>query len=60
MNQEQEFKTIKFLVDNIKRGKTTNYETWIKNKYNCKVGDLKLEYFLENLFLENDRNVTRK
>ena len=52
-NTEHSFKVISFLVDNIKRGTTANYETWLKNKYNNKAGNVKVEYFLENLFLEN-------
>lgn len=55
--EENKFRTISFLVDTIKRGKTAYYETWLRNRYNNKSGDVKVEYFLENLFLEDDRKV---
>jgi poly(3-hydroxyalkanoate) synthetase len=48
---------VKFIVDSIKRGKTSNYEVWLRNARKTKVGDLKLEYFLENLYLENERQI---
>ena len=60
LSPSQHLRTISFLIDNIKRGKTANYETWIKNKYNNKVGDIRIQYFLENLFLENERKVMRQ
>lgn len=56
-NQENKFRTLSFLVDNIKRGKTAYYETWLRNRYNNKSGEVKIEYFLENLFLEDERKV---
>ena len=46
MHETKQFKTVSFLVDHVKRGKTTYFEAWIRNKHNKKMGDLKLEYFL--------------
>lgn len=46
LNGKNHFKTIQFLVDNIKRGKTATYDSWIRNKFNTKAGDFKCEYFL--------------
>jgi hypothetical protein len=40
-------------VDSVKRGKTSTYEVWLRNKIKNKVGDLRLEYFLDNLYLDN-------
>lgn len=44
-------KPVIFLVDHIKRGKTTFFEAWLRNKYKNKMGNLNLEYFLENIYL---------
>lgn len=56
-NSSLQLNPISILVDKVKRGKTSNFETWIRNKYNNKAGDLRVEYFLENIFLENERKV---
>lgn len=37
-----DIKDVKFLVDSIKRGKTSTYEVWLRNKLRVKVGDLKI------------------
>jgi hypothetical protein len=47
------FKEVRFVVDSVKRGKTSTYEVWLRNKIKNKVGDLRLEYFLDNLYLDN-------
>lgn len=39
-------KDVKFLTESIKRGKTSNYEVWLRNKLKNKMGEMKVEYFL--------------
>lgn len=48
---------VRFVVDSVKRGKTSSFEAWLRNPLKNKVGDLKIEYFLENLFLDNERQI---
>jgi hypothetical protein len=48
---------VKFVVDSVKRGKTSTYEAWLRNPIKNKIGDIKIEYFLENLFLDNERQI---
>lgn len=45
-NHNNSIKDVKFLVDSIKRGKTSAYEVWLRNKLRVKLGDLKIQYFL--------------
>lgn len=52
-HEEINIKEIKFVTDSIKRGKTSIYEVWLRNNGKNKVGDLKIEYFLDNIFLLN-------
>ena len=44
-------------MDSVKRGKTSTFEAWLRNSMKNKVGVIKLEYFLENMFLDNERQV---
>ena len=54
-------KPIKFVIDSVRRGKTSIYEVWLRNTIKNKVGNLRIEYFIENLYLENERQMfTRK
>jgi hypothetical protein len=53
VHRSLKIKPIKFVVDSIKRGKTSTYEVWLRNLLKNKVGELKVEYFLENIYLEN-------
>lgn len=54
-------KPIMFLVDHIKRGKNTTFEAWLRNAHKNRVGNMFLEYYMENLFLQNERRLrTRK
>jgi len=41
-NSKTDIKEIKFLVDHIKRGKTSFYEVWIRNVLKNKIGDYKM------------------
>lgn len=41
-NSKTIIKEIKFLVDHIKRGKTSFYEVWIRNVLKNKIGDYKM------------------
>jgi hypothetical protein len=50
-------KPIKFVIDSVKRGKTSTYEVWLRNTLKNRVGNLKIEYFIENLYLENERQI---
>ncbi len=36
------FSNVKFLADNIHRGKTSSYEVWLRNRLKSKVGQLKV------------------
>jgi hypothetical protein len=54
-------RAVMFLVDHIKRGKNTTFEAWLRNRHKNRVGNMFIEYYMENLFLENERQLrTRK
>jgi hypothetical protein len=42
LSNHHQFNPISILVDKVKRGKTTYFESWIRNKYNNKAGDIRL------------------
>jgi hypothetical protein len=44
---------VRFVMDSVKRGKTSTFEAWLRNPLKNKVGDIKIEYFLENMYLDN-------
>lgn len=46
---------VSFLVDMVKRGKTAQYSVWLRNELKNKVGEMKLQYFLDNVWMENER-----
>jgi len=54
-------KPIKFVIDSVRRGKTSIYEVWLRNTIKNRVGNLRIEHFIENIYLENERKIfTRK
>lgn len=52
-SKKVKIRRIQILIDNIIRGKTSVFETWIRNEIKNKVGDIAIEYFLENIYLDN-------
>lgn len=50
-------KPVKFVIDSIRRGKTSAYEVWLRDMVQNKMGELKIEYFLDNFYLDNERQM---
>jgi len=52
--EEMEVMPLRFVLDQIKCGETTNISVWIRNRSKIKIGQLEIEYFLDSVHFRNE------